>query len=768
MPQGMGMFILLKRTCLRSCLKFVCADSLKTEDGDNLEKEAGITISGAVEDVVFFNEENGYIVADLDCDGELVTVVGNLGDVREGEKLTLLGEYINSPKYGRQFRAEVCERSLPDTELAVRKFLGSGVITGIGPAMAKRIVAAFGSHTLEVIENDPAQLSAINGISTEKALKMGEEFRRITGLRKAVTYFAKYGLSPSIVAAAWKKYEMYTVQALEDNPYCLCGSGIELPFQEADRLARDMNFPMDSEERILAGIVWCLRVNLNNGHTCVPESELSDRVCYSLSVNERQYWNGLSVAQERKEIVVCDKYDRSYVYLYEYFRAEEFVAEKLSEMVKRDDCGSADFAEEIAGIEWENGIEYEELQKEAIRGCMNNHVFILTGGPGTGKTTTLNAVISLCRQRKLKIKLAAPTGRAAKRMADLTGAQAQTIHRLLEVDFGSKSHSFKRREDNPLTCDVLIIDEMSMVDIMLMEALLHAIRPRTRLIMVGDSNQLPSVGAGNVLHDLIESGKIPALELKKIFRQAAQSLIVTNAHRIVGGEMPVLNDRRNDFFFMETGSDEETLTRVIELCKTRLPNTYGYSPLEDIQVLCPMRKGIVGTVNINKELQLALNPPSRKNPEVKFMNTLFRTGDKIMQTKNDYDVEWRKGAELSHGIFNGDIGIIRQADKVNNRLEIDFDGRTAAYDIEMMKRIEHAYSITIHKSQGSEYPAVIIPLPHDPDRLTYRNLLYTAVTRAKKILIIVGSVDKVRHMVSNVSGYHRNSCLKDMLEDMFA
>lgn len=732
-----------------------------------MDRESAVTLTGTVEDVVFYNEDNGYIVVDLDCGGELVTVVGNLGDVREGESLTLLGEYINSPKYGRQFKAEVCERSLPNTESAVRKFLGSGVIAGIGPAMAKRIVTAFGSRTLEMIENDPGQLSSIKGISPESAKKIGEDFRRIAGLRKAVTYFARYGLSPSVVALAWKKYELNTVQAVEDNPWCLCGTGIELPFREADRVARDMDFPMDSEERILAGILWCLRENANNGHTCITENDLSDRVTYELQVNEKQFWNGLMMAEERGDITRCDKYDDKYVFLTEYYRAECSIAEKLAEMIKRSDGGEVDFSQEIAGVELEQGIRYEALQREAINGCMNNHVFILTGGPGTGKTTTLNAVISLCRKRGLKMKLAAPTGRAAKRMADLTGAPAQTIHRLLEVDFSSKSHAFKRREDNPLTCDVLIIDEMSMVDTLLMDSLLKAIRPRTRLIMVGDSNQLPSVGAGNILRDLISSGRVPAVELKEIFRQAAQSLIVTNAHRIVDGEMPILNDRRSDFFFMESASEEDTLRLVVDLCKRRLPASYGYSPLEDIQVLCPSRIGVVGTQNINKELQLALNPPAKGRSEVKFGNTLFRNGDKIMQTRNDYDVEWRKGAELSHGIFNGDIGLIRTADKVNNRLEIDFDGRKATYDAEMMKKIEHAYAVTIHKSQGSEYPAVIIPLPNGMDKLTYRNLLYTAVTRAKCTLILIGTVRKVQSMVENDRRMMRYSCLKPMLEDMF-
>lgn len=732
-----------------------------------MDKENGITLTGTVEDVVFCNEDNGYTVVDLDCNGELVTVVGILGDVRDGESLTLLGEYINSPKYGRQFKAEVCERALPNTESAVRKFLGSGVITGVGPAMAKRIVTAFGSSALEVIENDPAQLSSIKGISAESALKIGEEFRKITGLRKAVTYFSRFGLSPAVVAAAWKKFDIHTVQAVEDNPYCLCGTGIELPFREADRLARELDFPMDSEERVLAGIVWCLHTNANNGHTCVRENDLSDTVCYELNVNERQFWNGLVMAEQRGEVVRCDKYDDKFVFLSEYYRAECCIAEKLAEMIKRNDCGDVDYSNEIAGIEWEQGIQYEQLQKDAISGCMNNHVFILTGGPGTGKTTTLNAVISLCRQRGLKMKLAAPTGRAAKRMADLTGAPAQTIHRLLEVDFAASSHSFKRNEGNPLTCDVLIIDEMSMVDTLLMESLLRAVRPRTRLIMVGDSNQLPSVGAGNILRDLIAGGRVPMVELKEIFRQAAQSLIVTNAHRIVRGEMPVLNDRKNDFFFMPTESEEDTLRLVIDLCKTRLPNTYGYSPLEDIQVLCPSRMGTVGTQSINKELQLALNPPAKNRPEVKYGNALFRTGDKIMQTKNDYDAEWRRGAELSHGIFNGDIGIIRRADRVNAKLDIDFDGRMTTYDGEMMKKIEHAYAVTIHKSQGSEYPAVIIPLPNGMDRLTYRNLLYTAVTRAKKTLILIGTVRKVQSMVENDRRMLRYSCLRPMLEDMF-
>ena len=725
------------------------------------------TISGTVEDVVFFNEENGYIVLGLDVGGELVTAVGCMGDVREGESLTLYGEYVNSQKYGRQFKTEIFERALPQTADALRRYLGSGVIAGIGPSLARRIVQAYGEDTVDVLENSPAQLSAIKGITTERALAIGKEFRRITGLRKAMTFFSKYGIQPVYIAAAWKQYEGATVKIVSENPYCLCANGIELPFRDADRMALDLGVPPDSEERIYAGILWVLRTGASNGSTCLPEPLLSERVCSALSVSEGSYYNALKMTEERGEIVIDGRDEGRFVFLSDLYGAERYIAEKTAELIKAGGETDADFSKEISAIEWTENITYEGLQREAINACMNNRVFILTGGPGTGKTTTLNAVISLCRQRGQKIKLAAPTGRAAKRMAELTGAPAQTIHRLLEVDFAAGGSSFKRNEENPLSCDVLIIDEMSMVDTQLMASLLHSLRGKTRLVMVGDSSQLPSVGAGNVLGDLIASGRVPVVELKQIFRQAAQSLIVTNAHRIVRGEYPILNDRKNDFFFMPSDSEENTLRLVVELCKTRLPASYGYDPLDDIQVLCPSRMGTVGTQSLNHELQLALNPPSKDKREVKFMNTLFRDGDKIMQTKNDYDVEWRRGAEKSHGIFNGDIGRIAEADRVNENVEIDFDGRRAHYDSEMLKKIEHAYAVTIHKSQGSEYPAVIIPLPNGMDRLSYRNLLYTAVTRAKKTLIIIGTVGKVYSMVDNDRRTQRYTCLRAYLEEHF-
>lgn len=726
-----------------------------------------ICITGGVEDVVYYSEESGYVVLDMNVNGELVTAVGNMGDVREGEQLTLYGEYVMKPKYGRQFQVEIFERSLPTDVDDLRKYLGSGVIRGIGPSMAKKIVEAFGDKTLEILENDPRQLCSLKGISAERAIEIGQEFHNITGLRKAMTFFSKYGTAHAYVASAWKFYGGELIRSVSENPYLLCESGIELPFPDVERIARDLSFPMDSVYRLAAGILWQLRLAANEGNTCVREKALCNEVTEALFIDENQYNSALDFLKERQEIIDCGGFGERVIYLSEYYHAECYIADKLAEMIKRSNGEEADFSEEIEGIAWTRGIEYEVRQKQAINACMNNRVFILTGGPGTGKTTALNAVIELCRQRKLKIKLAAPTGRAAKRLSELTEAPAQTIHRLLEVDFASGEHCFKRNEENPLSCDVLIIDEMSMVDAQLFASLLKAVKSSTRLIMVGDSNQLPSVGAGNILHDLIDSKRVPTIELVEIFRQAAQSLIVTNAHRIIKGDYPELNDRKNDFFFMPSKSEADTLRLVVDLCGKRLPKSYGYDPFDDIQVLCLSKMGMLGTVNLNKELQLALNPPSKNKRELNYMNALFRDGDKIMQTKNDYDVEWRRGTEKSHGVFNGDIGRIFDADKVNVRCTIDFEGRKAFYDGEMLKKIDHAYAVTIHKSQGSEYPAVIIPLPNGMDRLSYRNLLYTAVTRAKSTLIIIGTENKIHAMIENNRRTERCSCLKQMLEDYF-
>ena len=724
-------------------------------------------LTADVEDVVYFNEDTGYIVLDMSVDEKLFTAVGNMGDVREGERLTMYGDYITSTKYGKQFKVEMFERTIPQDVVSIQKYLGSGVIRGVGSSAAKKIVDAFGEKTLDVLENDPIQLASIKGITADRAKQIGMDFHAITGLRKAITFLSKYNVPHYVISSAWKFFGEDLIKAVEDNPFCLCDRGIDLNFKDADRIRADLDISADSDVRIRAGIIWALREYANDGNCCVRESDLANYVTQNLCVSDKWYNIGLEYAKSCNDIVDTDKYDTRYIYLSEYYNAECYIAEKIAEMIK---LGSekADYSEEIAGIEKVTGIEYDEMQKQALTSCMNERVFILTGGPGTGKTTTLQALIQLFKQRKMRIKLAAPTGRAAKRMSDLTGAPAQTIHRLLEVDFTSGGNTFKHNEENPLSCDVLIIDEMSMVDAMLFASVLKALSPRTRLIMVGDSDQLPSVGAGNVLHDLLKSGKVPSIELTEIFRQAAQSLIVMNAHSIIHGEMPNLQDKSRDFFFMYSANETESLKLAISLCKNRLPNAYGYNPIDDIQVLCLSKIGTVGTVNVNRELQAALNPPSKDKREMTmFEKIILRDGDKIMQTKNDYDVEWKRGDEKSHGIFNGDIGIIRDTDRVNRKCEIDFEGRKARYDSDMLKKIEHAYAVTVHKSQGSEYPAVILLLPNQLYRLSYRNLLYTAITRAKKTMIVIGTDTKIEQMVRNDRRTERYSCLAPMLEDQF-
>lgn len=724
-------------------------------------------LTADVEGVIFYNEETGYIVLEMSADDTLFTAVGNMGDVREGERLTMYGDYVTNQKYGKQFGVEIFERTIPTDVNAIRRYLGSGVIKGVGPSAAKKIVDAFGEKTLEVLENDPIQLASIKGIPADKAKLIGQEFHNITGLRKVMTFFSKYNIPQYVISAAWKFYGNDLIRAVQSNPYCLCEKGTDLSFRDAERIARDLGFPMDSEERIFAGLIWALREYANDGNCCVRESDVANFVTQNLLVGDKAYYTALQYAESRGDIVNTDKYDTRYIYLSEYYNAECYISEKLAEMIKMG-SESADYSAEISGIEQENRIEYDDMQKEALTACMNERVFILTGGPGTGKTTTLKALIALMKRRHMKIKLAAPTGRAAKRMADLTGAPAQTLHRLLEVDFAAGGGSFKRNEENPLDCDAVIIDEMSMVDAMLFASLLKALKSGTRLIMVGDTDQLPSVGAGNVLHDLLASGKVPSVELTEIFRQAAESLIVMNAHSIIHGELPELRDTNHDFFFMYSADEAASLKLAISLCKTRLPKAYGYDPLDDIQVLCLSRVGSVGTEIVNRELQAALNPPSKDKREMPmFDRVIFRDGDKIMQTKNDYDVEWRRGAEKSHGIFNGDIGKIILTDRVNRRCNIDFEGRKAQYDGDMLKKIEHAYAITVHKSQGSEYPAVVLLLPNYLNRLSYRNLLYTAITRAKKTLIVIGTDVKIEQMVRNDRREERYSCLAPMLEDQF-
>lgn len=732
---------------------------------DNQKVDISVELSGSVEDVIYKNADNGYTVINLGCDEGLIAVVGNLGDVNEGERLSLRGGWITSPKYGRQFKAAMCERSMPETESEISAYLGSGVIKGLGPAIAKKIVKQFGTEALDIIDNDCMQLTVIKGITSDKALYISNEYHKITGVNEVIKFLGEYNFGPAHAISVWSAFEHDSIKQIKTNPYILCTSGIDIDFRSVDRMAADLGFDAENSDRVRAGIVYVLHENANAGHTCLPTEKLRESVCDNLGIERRQFESCLDDCEEKDWVVRITLGKREFVYLPEYYLAETYIAKKLAFMLRTSAQYEKDYSDEIRGVEFSENIQYEDLQRAAISACLTGSVFILTGGPGTGKTTTLNGVIKILKAQKKRILLCAPTGRAAKRMSDLTGEPARTIHRLLEVDFTAKGElKFKRNETNPLPADVVIADEMSMVDALLMCSLVRAIKPTSKFIMVGDSNQLPSVGAGNVLKDLIASHYIPSVELKEIFRQAAQSLIVTNAHRIVNGEFPVLDDRQNDFFFMNKSLESDIAELVIQLAKQRLPDTYGFSPIDDIQVLCPTKMGMAGTKELNKQLQSALNPPSQNKAELKFFDVIFRTGDKVMQTKNDYDVLWTKNNEKGSGIFNGDIGIIRSVDRFSQNVTIDFEGRVAIYTSEMLRRLEHAYAITIHKSQGSEYDAVIIPITAFTHNLIYRNLLYTGVTRAKKMIIVIGTRELVKTMVDNNRKMLRYSLLRPLLE----
>ena len=732
---------------------------------DNQKVDISVELSGSVEDVIYKNADNGYTVINLGCDEGLIAVVGNLGDVNEGERLSLRGGWITSPKYGRQFKAAMCERSMPETESEISAYLGSGVIKGLGPAIAKKIVKQFGTEALDIIDNDCMQLTVIKGITSDKALYISNEYHKITGVNEVIKFLGEYNFGPAHAISVWSAFEHDSIKQIKTNPYILCTSGIDIDFRSVDRMAADLGFDAENSDRVRAGIVYVLHENANAGHTCLPTEKLRESVCDNLGIERRQFESCLDDCEEKDWVVRITLGKREFVYLPEYYLAETYIAKKLAFMLRTSAQYEKDYSDEIRGVEFSENIQYEDHQRAAISACLTGSVFILTGGPGTGKTTTLNGVIKILKAQKKRILLCAPTGRAAKRMSDLTGEPARTIHRLLEVDFNAKGElKFKRNETNPLPADVVIADEMSMVDALLMCSLVRAIKPTSKFIMVGDSNQLPSVGAGNVLKDLIASHYIPSVELKEIFRQAAQSLIVTNAHRIVNGEFPVLDDRQNDFFFMNKSLESDIAGLVIQLAKQRLPDTYGFSPIDDIQVLCPTKMGMAGTKELNKQLQSALNPPSQNKAELKFFDVIFRTGDKVMQTKNDYDVLWTKNNEKGSGIFNGDIGIIRSVDRFSQNVTIDFEGRVAIYTSEMLRRLEHAYAITIHKSQGSEYDAVIIPITAFTHNLLYRNLLYTGVTRAKKMIIVIGTKELVKTMVDNNRKMLRYSLLRPLLE----
>lgn len=723
-----------------------------------------IKLEGSVESVRFSNPENGFAILDLDSDGDFVTVVGLVGNVEKGEELILTGEYVTHPKFGVQFKAHICERRLPATSAAILKYLSSGIVKGVGKATAKRLVDAFGDSTLEVIEKEPYRLTEVKGITKDKAEGISLEFQRIFGIRSLMIYLTQFSLPPSVAVSCWKRWGQYAKEIISENPYRLCEEGVDVLFSKAEEIAVSLGIPKDSPSRINAGLTYVLIHNSFNGHTCLPADKLKATAYNLLAVDPNIIDDSLRLMLEEGDLCEYKKGERSFISLNDYYTAESYIAGRLKVMADCLKDTGTDYYKLIEIEEKTKGIEYAELQKKAIALALSQGFIILTGGPGTGKTTTLKAMISLYEQRGMDVVIAAPTGRAAKRISDLTGYDAKTIHRLLEVSYGSDGKlKFIHNETNPIKCDVMIVDEMSMVDVLLFESLLRAMKLSCRLIMVGDCDQLPSVGAGSLLRDMIDSKCLTVVALTEIFRQAQQSLIVTNAHAIVTGNPPDLSRVDNDFFFMKRLNANDASNTVVELCRDRLPKAYGYSPTDDIQVLCPSRKGMLGSEELNKALQAALNPPSEKISEVKGMLFTFRDNDKVMQIRNNYDILWSKGNEAGTGVFNGDIGTIVKVKRQEGTVLIDFDGRMAEYTFEMLDQIELAYAITVHKSQGSEFNAVILPLLGGYDKLLYRNLLYTAVTRAKQRIIIVGSYDVVMQMVNNDRRTLRYSCLKNMI-----
>ena len=714
-------------------------------------REPVISIEGTVSEVVYMSPETGFAVIEVETDEELLPVVGELYGVSEGEELRLTGSYSNHPKFGRQFKAMAYERRMPATAAAVRKFLSSGAVKGIGAVLASRIVDTFGDDTMTILEETPGRLTEVKGISPKKAVAIIKELGQMFGMRSAMNFLSSYGLTPAEGVRAWKKWGPITVDVVKDNPYLLCDEEIGVEFKRADEIALSVGIEADSGKRLFGAASHVLRHNLKNGHTCLARQTVVQLVMRLTGVEEAAIEADIDQRIEEEELFSVQK-NREFLFLPSMYNAERYIAMRLSMMLQNRFFVSRNIDEMIDRTEAEKGIHYESLQREAIREALQKSMLILTGGPGTGKTTTLNAIIDLLEDEGLSIAIAAPTGRAAKRVSEVTGRDAKTIHRLLEVDFGSSEvTTFVHNEQHPLKADAVVIDEMSMVDTTLFESLLRGCRMGCKLILVGDSDQLPSVGPGNVLRDLIDSGCIPTVELKQVFRQAAESRIVTNAHRIVAGEYPDLKTKDNDFFFLRRQSAAAVLSTVTELVAKRLPASYGYSPLEDIQVLTPQRKGDLGVGALNESLQAALNPPQKGKREYKSTFATFREGDKVLQTRNNYDIEWEKPGtgEKGMGIYNGDIGIIQRIDLVGGTMEIDFDGRRCEYTLEMAPELDLAYAVTVHKSQGSEYSAVVLPIFGGYDKLYFRNLLYTAVTRARKLLIIVGSESRVYQMVDN-------------------
>ena len=732
-----------------------------------MEQELEI-LQGTIAAVVYQDYDNGYSVLRLGLgNSQTVTVVGTIPLPCVGERLMVTGKWVSHSNYGRQFEAEFLERLMPQTTQEITAYLSSRIIKGIGPKMAARIVACFGEQTLLVLEREPEKLSLVSGITPKRAKEIGEEFKLQVGMRHLMEFFALHHLSAELAVKTYKLYGEAAIELLYDDPYLLTDDGLDAPFGAVDRFAIELGIAADDRRRIEAGILFELRYNLSAGHSFLPQDKLTGATAMLLSVEPSQVEERICDLLEAERLVCQELAGITVIYLPELYRAEVFCCHRLLHAASSHFPAPANLARKLRLAAESSGLTYSQQQTQAIEEAATSGILLVTGGPGTGKTTILNGILSLYDQMGLRCVLAAPTGRAAKRLTEVTGQEASTIHRLLGagIDPATGALYFCKNEDDPLQADAVIVDEMSMVDVQLLCSLLKAVPDKARLILVGDPDQLPPVGPGFPFSDMLRSGQLPTVRLTEIFRQAQESLIVMNAHRVNRGELPQLRDVKHDFFFLPCRSEEEVARTIQGLCAVRLPKNMGIAP-NQIQVLSPTKKGGAGTVNLNALLQESLNPPSPDKKERIWGDFIFREGDRVMQIRNNYDILWKKadGSAVGTGVFNGDVGIIQSIDASMEIMTVLFDDRVTDYDFTQLGELEPAYAMTVHKSQGSEYRAVVLSAWGASAYLLNRSILYTAITRAQELLVIVGREDTVAAMVNNAKTGRRYTGLKLRLQ----
>lgn len=733
-------------------------------------------IQGVVENIVFQNEENGYAVAKIKDKSENVTIVGCIPFITEGQNLKLIGEWVLHPQFGQQFKVSGCEEIVPNSIVGIERYLSSGIISGIGPVTAKKIVEKFGEQTLDILDNHIERLKEIEGIGAKKIALIDDSYSKQNEIRNIMVFLQTYGVTPNQCVKIHKRFGTESIKIVKENPYILTEEISGIGFKTSDKIARSLGIDANSPFRIQSGIRYIINQFCGLGNTYMPLEKLLKEGISILGVTKEKIEENIYDSSINGKLKLEKFEDKLCVFTIPYYYCELGVTKKILTLAVNDYGDmKINVDEEIESFENDNCIKFADSQKEAIRGAIGNGVEIITGGPGTGKTTIINCITEIFEKLKLRVFMAAPTGRAAKRMTEATGREAKTIHRLLEMGVGDEEEPgilFSKGENSPLECDVIIIDEASMIDIMLMNNLLKAVDVSTRIIIVGDVDQLPSVGPGNVLRDLIESRCIKVVRLKEIFRQSTESMIVVNAHKINNGEMPLMNQKNKDFYFIKCEEVNKITDTLISLVDKRLPNfNKKWNKINDIQILSPMRKGVLGVSNLNKKLQDILNPKAQNKKEKEFRDIIFRVGDKIMQTKNNYSLKWTRvsgeGEYEGVGIFNGDVGFIQDIDEDKDTIAIIFDDeRKVIYDNMYLDEIDLAYAVTIHKSQGSEFPVVIIPMYMGAPLLMNRNLLYTAITRAKQLVVLVGELKAIKFMIDNDISFERYSLLKHRIMDI--